>query len=1069
MVSTEQFEQLARLLANDLPPHEAAALRAQLAQEPHLQVALEQLEALDDVLVSAPSETLSANHLDSLVEGAFDRLARKRKRQATFALMAAAAALLLSVFAVSQMRSKPVFVASALTGLVVVNGQTLAAGASVDNPQRVITGEQGVALIRGATAAELVLAPNSELRVDTPLRLERGLLRLEGTGISIEGAGHFIALSGRAVVSTEPIEGDLRDTSNLSTENLMQLKRVSVVAGLATSAFLAVYVLQGNATVTSPSGESVKVQANAVWSSVARQVAVAKADSVNAEPNQEGSGAAEEDEVFVTSDGQFEVQAFAAGKPVAAAQVRLFHQVGKDPVTLEPRWRAAGGAPTGGAGTARLAAKPGLYALSVEKAGWPATWILAQRPVGEALTRVEVVLEASLTLSGLAKDARTGKAVTPATVSVYRKGTPPSKAITVAVDSFGRFAVNNLSSGEWEVRAESPGQGQAQATVTLPSREALSLEFESSGFIEGFVQLPDGGVATGAQVIAVAKQTVAGEASASGSFSLEAASGSWRVEARLGSLVGRAAKEAVLHPGQTLNAGVIRLQTAAQLSGKVTKAGVAVAAASIHVRPHFGTGEVASGESDSSGQYAVNLGPGLYDVNVAAIGQAPHEVVGLSVSGQTTLDVALKDNGGVRGTVADNKGKPLDGVVVKLEHNGSVVHTGVTQAGAFEFENVAPGRWVVEAFASPDAEPTIEVVTVVSEKVASVALVAQQSVTIEGEIKRSCSGPPQKLTVTVFHPDFMYTMPSQATVEPTETHFRLKVRPGPYKFSVDSEGSRCVGRLGPLSFEAGETRSLSIEVKDEVLKKTVLTVLEPDGLPSVGATVKVFNPSAVDPSQQLLFYGETQSDGQAEIGWNPHKPLSNALVKVSNHGRSAKLERFSPNQPSATLTLKGASKLLLTLEGLEAGESAQIKILGDSFLDYRDSLTSTSPQVVIENLPAGRLRISVSTESKAATVEVTLKAEEDAQATVRLVEAGRIVGRLVDAAGKPRSGIVGLTAPSGSEMSQSVTVGQSGLFELKPVSAGTYLLQVDFKKVGGPIVVTATESTELGDVKTVRE
>src|SRR4051812_4267676 len=100
------------------------------------------------------------------------------------------------------------------------------------------------------------------------------------------------------------------------------------------------------------------------------------------------------------SDGFIEVHVTARGRPSAAARVRLYWRGPADRNTGQTDWRLAGAAETGGDGTVRLSARPGLYLAVARAEGYAPARREVQRPAGEPVTRALLALSAGATLEG---------------------------------------------------------------------------------------------------------------------------------------------------------------------------------------------------------------------------------------------------------------------------------------------------------------------------------------------------------------------------------------------------------------------------------------------------------------------------------------------------------------------------------------------------------------------------------------------------------------------------------------------------------------------------------------------
>ena len=121
-----------------------------------------------------------------------------------------------------------------------------------------------------------------------------------------------------------------------------------------------------------------------------------------------------------------------------------------------------------------------------------------QRPTGQGVTKVEFALEGGTVLRGRTEDGRTHQPVTPATIEISQTKLAGVETLTVSVDEHGRFVTEPLPPGQWSLHGVAEGQGAAVLRVATPFTTEARLVFRGSGFIEGYVQWPDGGAASGA-------------------------------------------------------------------------------------------------------------------------------------------------------------------------------------------------------------------------------------------------------------------------------------------------------------------------------------------------------------------------------------------------------------------------------------------------------------------------------------------------------------------------------------------------------------------------------------------
>ena len=282
MPSPADLERLSMFDAGELNDADAAAMRARLEAEPALREALDTLRqistdalALDDGLTDA--------HADALVKGA---LAANRpaalRRWPAFAAGAIAAAL------ISYVALKP----AAGLSVVATSGDVWFAGkpmkSGLAEPFRIgpslTTGEGSAALAFDGSTSVLVAQHTSiELGDDGVARLVAGavVVNSDSAEVKLRAGADQVSVSGSAVLLMEPGDEVFRVTAALTpphTETTMKRWLTlgpTAALGAAAGAGLTLFVLHGEATVSSADAAVVKVAKGQSWShgdGAARQV-----------------------------------------------------------------------------------------------------------------------------------------------------------------------------------------------------------------------------------------------------------------------------------------------------------------------------------------------------------------------------------------------------------------------------------------------------------------------------------------------------------------------------------------------------------------------------------------------------------------------------------------------------------------------------------------------------------------------------------------------------------------------------------------------------------------------------
>jgi len=1052
MVSLDDFERLARYQANELTGDEARALEAELATNVELKQALRQLQLLDGVAGELQVATLQADAVEALVT-------RAMKRKAPRAWLVAAGLVLLAGSAwLLRADQAPRF--DLVLADVTIDGRRAQVGDSVGEGALIVSGEQALASIdRG-----LLIAPSSEVRVSSAVvELFSGAVVARGEDVRVMIEHRTFIVNGEAILSREPFETTFRETAHLTPERLVNMKRMTLGGVALISGAAALYVLTGTVRIVE-SGAGELVHAPNRW--FANGVTTAQAIT------REGLDGGAQTAQLQTFDGLLEVRVLGRGQPVPGAKVKLYERGPYAAARGELEWREGSlVGETNDAGVVLLGANSGAYVVAVRARGWPTTLREVQRPTGESMTSTTITLEPGATLSGVTVDGRTRQPVVPAAITVRPWLKPEAESVSVDVDARGAFAIESLSEGMYALEGVAPGVGKTTEVVRVPLSEPVKLVFRGSGFVEGFVKLEDGGVAAGAKVVLVGEETLEGEASASGSFSIEAPSGVWRAQAYLGALVGAAPDEVRVHPAETSPAVIIVLQGAAVLSGRVLKGDAGVERATVSVSPHKGSGELGRAETNQRGEYRVPLPPGVYDVEAVAIDDARITESGVHVGQrETKLDLQIPASGMIRGTVVDREGNPLEVSVEGYPRfRKALRRTTLSVGGAFEIKNVPPGFFTVATRRKNMTVGIEKVINVVAGEVHTVAIVMGEAAIIEGRVSSKC-GAAQPLTLFVMRTgDVAGAGPVGESTEPMsggrqtlpagESKFRLEVLPGRYRVIAHNEDDSCAGEA-PATVDAKRPAAVTLEVVPNRVTFEV-NVKEADGHPAKNALVAI----ATEQTGPMAVMVEADEDGVLQLrGFGQPDNRRITRVSASKDGRAGESGPIAPGTKTVTVTLGQSQRLVVNIEGGVEGSRSTLEVVAVPDFVFADALITTSSQLTLEAVPAGRLHVTVKNGERVGEGELQIKPGESATLTVRLVEGGVVKGRLVAPGGRPASGWVGLLTIEGEENRESLAVDNSGLFELSQVTPGEYLLNVAGQKATTPVTVKAGEVVNVGDI-----
>jgi hypothetical protein len=597
-----------------------------------------------------------------------------------------------------------------------------------------------------------------------------------------------------------------------------------------------------------------------------------------------------------------------------------------------------------------------------------------------------------------------------------RASAPEEEHPSTVSNERGTFRFEGLAPGEYQLDARAPGHAPRRQRVYVPS-SGVSVELEGAAFIEGFVELPDGKPAAGATVSAFgADDGVVAETGAGGGFSLEVPPGGYRVSARLGEQRGSSDGRVFVGAGMTSKDVRIRLGASSSIAGVVRRkgSGEPVADATVSVRPNGELlmpgnerRELALARSGADGRFEVKqLAPGAYDVTIHSRGSKKLVRPGITVlKGQRfELLAELDANGRIEGTVVDGAKKPLAGVQVIAQRRWGPMQGALSMvtdaAGGFVLEDVPPETVFVAAWRPGSEVNTRKPVKVESGQTARVELQLSDEGLLQGTV-RLTGGRVSPKPVTVFALR-VGTSHSEGIEVPAAADgtWSMRLGAGRHQLSAwmtdapfQSEDQRKVVEL-----KAGQTQHVDLEVR-EAKKTIVLTVLEPNGAPSVRATVM----GSEAGRSNILVEQLTDESGQATLVVDGLGSDSLHLW-ATNGGRRGDLHSVPASRTAATLTLAPGGRLTgsvrsaggRTIEGFKLSVTA-VRAEDEDFITRQD-FEFTGNQFLVEDVFPTRLAITaLLPDGRAGKVEATATSGGTTQVDVIVEAGGGISGRLKDA------------------------------------------------------------------------
>jgi hypothetical protein len=297
----------------------------------------------------------------------------------------------------------------------------------------------------------------------------------------------------------------------------------------------------------------------------------------------------------------------------------------------------------------------------------------------------------------------------------------------------GRFAVEGLQDGPYDVTAAAPGFLAAAQNGISPGAEEVVLVLGAAATVRGIVTNTDGTPVDGATVLRKVKARAASTnpflaraqrdpsiaAGAGGVFEMSGIPpGPHELYARAKGYADSAPVKVQATEGAATEGVTLVLPPGSSVSGRMTRKadGSALGGAVLWVRtdempftptdaaeilgtvPAAPTDSISATTNDDGAFVLAGLSPGRVTIEARAAGCAPRTVAAVEV-GTSGLAVEMSQGGQVEGTVWDQEGRTAEGTTVILQQGmmgtGFVRTATSARGGGYRIERIPPGSYSI--------------------------------------------------------------------------------------------------------------------------------------------------------------------------------------------------------------------------------------------------------------------------------------------------------------------------------------------------------------------------------------
>jgi len=658
---------------------------------------------------------------------------------------------------------------------------------------------------------------------------------------------------------------------------------------------------------------------------------------------------------------------------------------------------------------------------------------VALRP-GETTDLGRLVADPGREVAGLITDLE-GNPVEGARVQAWDGGPISTTSRWSESNEQGRYRVKGLREGEVTLHVEAEGYFASNHAVPTDETQ-FDVELEPAAGIRGTVTLEEDQPPAAFSILVYAEAESAadggtvgltrqqGFATPDGSFRIDnIAPGTYTVEARAPDWAPERRSGIVAAPGEATEIDTIVLKPGRGLDGRVVAAedAMPVQGVTLELRAPRGwmraSDEIPYGTavSDEDGVFMLRgLVPGEYALRAHHFAFAMAEItvaVAADDSGEEIV-VQLSRGGSLSGTVRDRFGSPSPQrtvVLGKTLTDPEARQSRTDAAGVYRFDRVAPGTY--EARLTPDAGQGFRITTVAvvihENDVTLQDFEDASGIHLQGQVLRS--GEPLSRALLFFNPVETVLDLSEMQVATSDDEGRYQIvldRPGSYRVMVQTDSS------------GGSSTQITVPDEPEAVRDIVLElegiagrVLDDDGAPVPGASVSARREGAVAHALDDLLVAESASDGRYSIqGLETGTYRVTAVAAGYRIGVAYPVELSGATVDSVDFRLERGHELRGRVIDPQGRGIAGAYVLAAP-AGAGDPLNAASAETDINGAfrmtaPAdGLLDLTALAPGWAPAHRASVDSAGESDIVLQVGRGGSLDLRVVDASGRPRSGI----------------------------------------------------------------